>query len=137
MATNEITAIDMVYPQVGSDYVEAEIMKALGFAYSYANSLDKDNDIVKTSASANNWSDYVITDEGQATGVTMLAAAVLINGRVSINTGIYNILPKSIEVLATQEIRDMILTADQTDEETVEENVMWSNITPTADWEVY
>lgn len=66
---------------------------------------------------------------------TKLAVAILVNARQHEKGKAQNVTPISIEKLVTDEIRDMLLVGDETDEEDVSKGVMWDNAGPTEGWD--
>ena len=76
--------------------------------------------------------DAVTSNDNEGIAVANLAASLLANGRLhSQPDGV----PKTIDELFTDEIKDMLLTPEEADETTFSKGVTWDNEPPTEGWE--
>ena len=76
---------------------------------------------------------FVTTNDNEGIAVANLAASLLANGRLhSQPDGV----PKTIDELFTDEIKDMLLTPEEADETSFNKGMTWDNEPPTEGWEV-
>lgn len=80
--------------------------------------------------------DAVAENDNEGIAVAMLTAALLANGKLhSRPEGV----PKTIDELYTDEIKDMLLTPDEQDETQLDKGVAWDNEPPSSfsdPWEI-
>lgn len=133
--SNTLTAVAMVNSMTSNDYSSGSVASAvestLATSFVYASAVKGDT-IVKTGS---DWTDYIITDEGEAMSVAMLAEAILKDGRRVLQSrsfGSGNALARSTSKLFTQEMKDMLIFPDELDDEQWD----FSNEQPTESWDV-
>ena len=133
--TNDITAVAMVNSMTSNDHSSGTVASAvettLATAFIYAVAV-KGSDITKTGS---DWTDYIITDEGESMSIAMLAEAILKDGRRVLQSrsfGSGNALSRSTSVLFTHEMREMLISPEELDDEEWD----FSNEQPTESWDV-
>lgn len=131
-----VTIQNLVIYETFGAYAVTDVTNAITRAYHKLSPLvDKDTDISISTGSVGNVN-LELTNTNEADAVTSLAVAILVNARQHIKGRNQDITPISIDQMITDEIRDMLLTGDPTDEDDVSEDVMWSAEYPTDSWEV-
>jgi len=124
----------LVNEMTSSDFSPANVSGKIKVAYRYCSSIFG-SDIPITSGTVGSV-DLVITDGDHAMAIALLAEAKLIEGRKIIQSRKDpSITIRTTEQLFTNEMENMLLTADEADEDTVEQDVMWDNSLPTQGWE--
>lgn len=130
------TIHDMVDAETFSAYDSADAILAITRAYQHCSPLvDEDNQLdIKAGTTLGN-TNLELDSSRQQEAVTMLAVIILINARKHEKSKAQDITPTSIESLMTDEIRNMLLIGDETDEGDTDEGVMWSNAQPVDSWD--
>lgn len=80
----------------------------------------------------------VIANIDHANAIALLATSILLESMlVKQKRNDPTVVIRTNDELITPEIRDMLLTADEADEDQVSEGVMWDDSGPTEPWEVF
>ena len=125
---------NLVNNMTSADFSGDDVIDAVEVAYYYCSAIYGSDISVASGTVGTNA--ITISDNQQATAIALLAQAILIEGRRVINMrGNPNIVIRSTTQLFTKEMRDMLMVGDDTDTDTVSEDVMWSNDLPTSGWE--
>lgn len=130
--SSTLTVPAIINGMTSSDFPIADVYVTQEVAYNTALALLGDIEVAFTG----NLDDatFDVTDPQQAIGISMFAAAILIEGRRTIRSRTGDIIIRTPDKLFTQEMRNMLLIGDAADEDEVSEEVMWSNAYPTEDW---
>ena len=124
---------NLVNNMTSEDYETADIIDKIEVAYYYCSAVVGSN-ITLASGTIGSTS-ITITDNQIAMAIALLAEALLIEGRKIVQSRIDpNIRIRSTDELFTAEMRNMLLVADSLSEQSVSEDVMWSNDPPTGNW---
>lgn len=128
----------LINSMTSSDFRDTDVEAAQQTAYLYCSSIFGST-IPFTGDIDNNPAAFEVTDGQQAMAIAMLGAAILLEGRRTIRSRDEDIEVRTIEVLFTKEMRDMLMIADVndiTDADMVAKGNMWDNTNPTGNWEV-
>ena len=124
---------DLVNEMTSSDFTDTNIIGKVEVAYYYCSAIFG-SDIPLASGTVGT-NAITVTDNQQAMAIALLAEALLIEGRKIVHSQIdANITIRSTNELFTEEMRNMLLTADATDEDTID--VAWDDSLPTSGWSV-
>lgn len=126
---------DLVDEMTSNDFEAADIIGKVQVSHVYCSGVFG-SDIPVTSGTVGS-SAIEVSDNGQAMGISLLAQALLLEGRRVIKMrDDPSLVVRTTDELFTTEMKDMLLTADEADEDTMEEGVMWVNDPPTEGWEL-
>ena len=120
---------------VSADFSPADIILKVQVSYIYCSAIVGE-DIPITGGTVGT-SAITIADNDQAMAIALLAQAILLEARRAQRTRDNpNMVIRTTPQLFTDEMSNMLLVADETDEADVSENVMWSNDLPTSSWDL-
>ena len=126
---------DLVNEMTSADFTDTNIIGKVEVAYRYCSAIFGEDIPLASGTVGTNAINTTDTDHGMA--IALLATALLIEGRKIIHTRKDpNITVRTTTELFTEEMRNMLITADVTEEEEVEEEVMWSDALPETGWEI-
>lgn len=127
---------NLVSNMVSADFSDADIIDAVEVAYYYCSAIFGEDITVDSGTVGTNA--ITISDNQQGMAIALLAQATIIEGRRILSMrGNSDITVRSTDELFTEEMRNMLLIADATDDAEVNEDIMWSNLLPTERWEIF
>jgi len=110
------------------------IIDKVEVAYFYCSSIFGEN--ITVSSGTVGTDAITVDDNQQGMAIALLADALLIEGRKTVQSRKDpTVVIRSTNELFTEEMRNMLMVADETDEEEVAEDVMWSDNRPTEHWD--
>ena len=126
---------DLVSNAVTANFSDADIINKVKVAYYHCSAIFGSNIVVSSGTVGTNA--ITVDNTQQAVAIALLAEAMLIEGRKTLQsqTNPSQVI-RSTDELFTEEMRNMLLIGDATDDEDVSEGVMWTNTPPTDSWEV-
>lgn len=135
MANDDVN--DMVNEMTSQDFSPTNVTGKIQVAYRYCSNVFGADIPITSGTVGSTAAPLVITDGDHALSMALLAEAMLIEGRKIVQArNDPNITIRSTDELFTTEMRNMLLSADAADEDTMSQNVMWSNTQPSEGWDI-
>lgn len=125
---------DLVSNAVSSNFSDADIINKVKVAYYHCSAIFGED--ITISSGTVGVSAITVDDTQQGVAIALLAEAMLIEGRKTLQskTNPTQVI-RTTDELFTEEMRNMLLIGDATDDEEVSEGVMWTNTQPKDGWE--
>lgn len=124
-----------VHAMTSNDFTDEDVIDKLQVAYNACSAI-YGSAIPLTSGTVGS-TVIVVSDDDRDLGmaIALLAEAKLIEGRRIVNARLDpSIVIRTTEELFTREMRNMLLVADATDDDEVDEGIMWDASLPTKNW---
>ena len=126
---------DLVDEMTSQDFNPTNIIGKIQVAYLYCSSIFGSSIPLTSGTVGTNAID--VTDDDHSMAIALLAEAMLIEGRKVVQARTNpSIRIRSTKELFTDEMRNMLLIADATEDEEISEGVMWNDDLPTERWDV-
>ena len=125
---------DLVNEMTSSDFTDTNIIGKVEVAYRYCSSIYGSDIPLASGTVGTNAITTSETDHGVA--IALLAERLLIEGRrITFSKSDPNITIRTTEQLFTDEMRNMLTSADETDDSILNKGVMWDDSLPDLGWE--